>query len=176
MKKVFVIKDVEEEVDRYVYRDAAYKIKKGDKVCYRKDIYIGREREPNSGKYDDEVAEVVVPEGHKEVAVKRLLEMAIFENDHCLVINKENGVPSQMGSGLDFEKTSDLSIDRMLRYYVEDGKLVHRLDMKTSGLMVLAKSKEMAIWLTSRFHDRDVHKAYYAVLCGVPHLESGIIR
>jgi 23S rRNA-/tRNA-specific pseudouridylate synthase len=52
----------------------------------------------------------------------------------------------------------------------EGGNLVHRLDRKTSGLMVLAKHKDMAAWLSQMFRDRDanLYKAYYALLYGMP--------
>ena len=58
--------------------------------------------------------------------------MAVFENEHVLIINKDNGIPSQMGSGLDPQST--ISLDKMLSFYLkqedslEDGYLVHRLD------------------------------------------------
>ncbi len=50
------------------------------------------------------------------------------------------------------------------------GHLVHRLDRKTSGLIALAKTKEMAQWLGLMFQEREpaVYKAYYALLCGIP--------
>lgn len=67
----------------FVYKDSAYKLKAGDKVCFPKDIEI--KDEPEVGKMD-------------ETAVKqmgnRLKEMIIFENEHVIVINKDNGVPS----------------------------------------------------------------------------------
>ena len=54
----------------------------------------------------------------------------------------------------------------------DSGKLVHRIDRKTSGLLALAKSKDMAAWLSQLLRERDsnpqIYKAYYALLCGVP--------
>lgn len=38
--------------------------------------------------------------------IKRLKEMIVFENEHIIVINKDNGVPSQMGTGLSIDKKS----------------------------------------------------------------------
>jgi 23S rRNA-/tRNA-specific pseudouridylate synthase len=58
-----------------------------------------------------------------------------------------------MGSGLD----PHTSVDKMLSIYLyneEEGYLVHRLDRKTSGLMVLAKTKEMAKYLGQVFMER----------------------
>jgi 23S rRNA pseudouridine955/2504/2580 synthase len=64
----------------------------------------------------------------------------------------------------------------MLALYCDEGRLIHRLDRKTSGLMALAKNKDMAGFLTSLFKEREIYKAYYALLCGIPRLPSGIIR
>jgi 23S rRNA pseudouridine955/2504/2580 synthase len=108
--------------------------------------------------------------------------MIIFENEHLIIINKDHGIPSQMGTGLIDSK--DLSVDRMLNAYLKmmgkpvEGKLVHRLDKKTSGLLALAKSKDMAAWLGHLFKERNecLYKAYYALLSGNPRFSEGLIR
>ena len=57
-----------------------------------------------------------------------------------------------------------------------DGPLmVHRLDMATSGLIVIAKSKEVHKLLQRQFSERKVKKRYVAVLEGIPTAKSGII-
>jgi 23S rRNA-/tRNA-specific pseudouridylate synthase len=53
-----------------------------------------------------------------------------------------------MGTGLSMRNINHLSLDNMLKSYCKEGRLTHRLDRKTSGLMVLAKSLDMAGWLT----------------------------
>ena len=108
--------------------------------------------------------------------VKRLKEMVVYENEHILVINKENGVPSQKGTGLSLKNKSEVSIDTMLSAFCEEGKLIHRLDRKTSGLMVLAKHKDMAAWLGLMFKERQIYKAYYVLLCGLPPLDQVTVR
>lgn len=88
-----------------------------------------------------------------------------------------------MGSGLSQNFKSQVSIDTMLSYYVPEsedlyygGRLTHRLDRKTSGLMVLAKNKEMARYLGEQFKHRQLYKAYFALICGVPQFQKGIVR
>jgi 23S rRNA pseudouridine955/2504/2580 synthase len=82
-----------------------------------------------------------------------------------------------MGTGLSLESRSDIAVDKMLEAYLitkglnpADGKLIHRIDQKTSGLLALAKSKDMASWLSQLFRERNeaVKKTYFALLCGVP--------
>ncbi|SET87184.1 tRNA pseudouridine synthase C [Draconibacterium orientale] len=45
---------------------------------------------------------------------------------------------------------------------------VHRLDSKTSGVMVLALSSEVASVLTKQFEQKEVQKTYYAIVQGNP--------
>lgn len=53
--------------------------------------------------------------------------------------------------------------------------IVHRLDVGTSGLMVVAKSERAYIELKRAFHDREVTKVYHAVVQGHPDPLSGTI-
>lgn len=67
-----------------------------------------------------------------------------------------------------------LPMDNVGQY--QGGHLIHRLDRKTSGLMVLAKHKEMAKYLGKKFQEREIYKAYYALVSGVPSVERGTCR
>jgi 23S rRNA-/tRNA-specific pseudouridylate synthase len=53
--------------------------------------------------------------------------------------------------------------------------LVHRLDTPTSGLLVLAKTKQASMSLSAQFADRRVSKWYSALLEGVPSCENHVI-
>ena len=60
-----------------------------------------------------------------------------------------------MGTGLSLDNRNEIAVDKMLEAYLitkglnpSNGKLIHRIDRKTSGLLALAKSKEMASWLS----------------------------
>jgi len=53
--------------------------------------------------------------------------------------------------------------------------IVHRLDVGTSGLMVVAKSESAYTELKRLFHDREVDKIYHAVVQGHPDPSSGTI-
>jgi 23S rRNA pseudouridine955/2504/2580 synthase len=90
-----------------------------------------------------------------------------------------------MGTGLSLQSRNEIAVDKMLEAYLiskglnpADGKLIHRIDRKTSGLLALAKSKEMASWLSSLFRERDdaIQKTYFALLCGIPKFSQGNIR
>lgn len=53
--------------------------------------------------------------------------------------------------------------------------IVHRLDMSTSGLMVLALNPKANKYLQKQFIQRDVHKEYVALIEGLPEQDKGEI-
>jgi 23S rRNA pseudouridine1911/1915/1917 synthase len=57
----------------------------------------------------------------------------------------------------------------------ERAGIVHRLDVGTSGLMVVAKSERAYAALKRAFHDREVEKVYHAVVQGHPDPLAGTI-
>lgn len=80
-----------------------------------------------------------------------------------LVINKPSGLLSVPGRG---EEKHDSLIARVQLEF-PDALIVHRLDMETSGLLVLARSKEMHRRLSILFQNRKVDKRYVAIVEGM---------
>ena len=89
----------------------------------------------------------------------------LFEDSHLLVLNKPAGMLSVPG------KTGDVSVESMMRDYLRDEVnpiIVHRLDMDTSGLMVIAKTKWTYTELQKQFLEHQVEKTYVALLEHMP--------
>ncbi len=89
----------------------------------------------------------------------------LFEDSHLLVLNKPAGMLSVPG------KTGDVSVESMMRDYLHDDVnpiIVHRLDMDTSGLMVVAKTKWTYTELQKQFLEHQVEKTYVALLEHMP--------
>lgn len=82
---------------------------------------------------------------------------------HWVIVNKPSGLLAVPGKGPD--KQDCLSI-RVQQIY-PDGLIVHRLDMATSGLMVMARGPDAQRKLNAAFADRLVHKRYTAVVRGI---------
>lgn len=96
----------------------------------------------------------------------------VWEDDDIAVVNKPAGVLSVPGKS---DAQSVYSFARK-RYPEATGPLVvHRLDMSTSGLMVVAKTKEAHQALQKQFNDHEVRKRYVALLQGNLATESGTI-
>jgi tRNA pseudouridine32 synthase/23S rRNA pseudouridine746 synthase len=94
----------------------------------------------------------------------------LIHADHALiVVNKPSGLLSVPGRGAEKQ---DCLIKRVQTDY-PDALIVHRLDCDTSGLIVLARGKEMHRRLSIRFQDRQVTKRYVAVVEGELAQSSG---
>jgi tRNA pseudouridine32 synthase/23S rRNA pseudouridine746 synthase len=83
-------------------------------------------------------------------------------DDCLLVLNKPSGLLAVPGRGED--KQDCLSSRVQARY--PEALIVHRLDMATSGLMLMARSAEVQRRLSKAFAERLVHKRYVAVVTG----------
>ncbi len=95
-----------------------------------------------------------------------------YEDNDMVVINKPSGILSVPG------KNNLFSVYQWAvnKYPLATGPLiVHRLDMDTSGLLVIAKNKEVHKNLQQQFLKRDVFKKYIALLNGVLEKTEGKI-
>ena len=81
-----------------------------------------------------------------------------------LVFNKPAGLAVQGGSGV------AQSLEDLLAVFAKSNgkrpRLVHRLDRETSGVIVAARTKPAAAFLSEAFAKRDAHKRYLAIVCG----------
>lgn len=86
----------------------------------------------------------------------------LYADESILVFNKPAGLLSVPGRGED--KQDCLSARALLQF--EDARVVHRLDMATSGLMVMARGAAAQRCLNDAFASRDIAKRYVAVVDG----------
>lgn len=87
----------------------------------------------------------------------------LFADASLLVVNKPAGLLSVPGRGDDKQ---DCLASRVQAEY-PDALIVHRLDMSTSGLLVLARGEAMQSEINRLFRERAVDKRYLAVVDGV---------
>lgn len=96
----------------------------------------------------------------------------VFEDDTIMIINKPTEFLSVPG------KTIDDSVLTRLKVMLPEATgplLIHRLDMSTSGILVVAKSEDAHKFIQRQFIKRTVHKRYIALLDGVVDASQGII-
>ena len=99
---------------------------------------------------------------------------AVYEDEYLLVVNKPSGLLTVPGRSAALQ---DCVVSRLRQRYPETtGPLiVHRLDLDTSGLLLVAKQLDTAKALQRLFSLREVHKHYVAWLDGEVAGEHGRI-
>ena len=85
----------------------------------------------------------------------------IFEDQWIMVVNKPAGMLSVPGKR---EKQSVWKFAQSHCPEADGPLIVHRLDMATSGVLVIAKTKRIHQHLQAQFHHRTVEKQYVALL------------
>lgn len=91
----------------------------------------------------------------------------LFEDNHLLVINKRAGLVTQ-GAMAGEPSLFELAKDYIRHKYNKPGNvylgIVSRLDAKTSGVIVVARTSKAAARLTKQFRDRETKKIYWAIV------------
>ncbi|TFD47660.1 RluA family pseudouridine synthase [Cryobacterium sp. Sr8] len=104
----------------------------------------------------------------------------VHDDESIVVVNKPVGVAAHPSVG--WTGPTVLGALSAAGYRIatsgaaERAGIVHRLDVGTSGLMVVAKSEAAYTALKRAFHDREVEKIYHAVVQGHPDPLSGTIE
>ena len=103
--------------------------------------------------------------------IKSNEDQIIDNNDNFVVLNKNSGISVQGGT-----KSKKNLVDIFAKSEIFQGTKpysVHRLDKDTSGVFIMAKTRESAQLLTSLFRLRKVHKTYLAICHGELNKDSG---
>ena len=91
-------------------------------------------------------------------------DFIIENNENFIIINKPAGIAVQSGTK-SFKNIIDILKDS--KYFINHRPyIVHRLDKETSGILIVAKSREYAQLFTSLFRIRKIHKTYVALTYG----------
>lgn len=98
----------------------------------------------------------IVPLCHESVVI-------LYADDDIILADKPSGLLSVPGK---HPLNKDCLITRVQQDY-PDAEIVHRLDMDTSGVMVLARGKENLSNLSRQFQQRETQKQYLAWVYGV---------
>lgn len=101
----------------------------------------------------------------------------LFEDNHCIAVNKPAGWPTTHFAG---EET----VDRLVKDYIREKYrkpgnvflgVVHRLDKPATGVLLFARNSKAAARLAKQFREGAVEKVYWAMVeCGMRNAESGM--
>jgi 23S rRNA pseudouridine1911/1915/1917 synthase len=100
----------------------------------------------------------------------------LFEDNHCLAVNKPAGLLSQ-GDASGQPSLVELAKAYLKTRYRKPGNvyvgLLHRLDRPVSGVVLLAKTSKAAGRLSAEFRSGAITKAYWAIVEGAPREDQG---
>jgi len=100
----------------------------------------------------------------------------VYEDAQILVCHKEAGLATQTARISEADVVSKLK-----RHLAAAGRkspylgVIHRLDQPVEGLLLFAKDRGTAAELSRQLADGTINKHYYAVLCGKPECEEGVL-
>ena len=140
-------------------KKASYKLNCLDKIYYKDNEALAQNKVKKNNINDD---------------LKTILKKSIiFEDNEILILNKPYGIPVQGGTKINF------SIDDALPFLCSETKvlrLTHRIDKNTTGILIIAKSKETAKNLTFLFRENNIKKTYWTLVEGSPKNDFGAIE
>lgn len=105
----------------------------------------------------------------EEVGSPHLQPEIVYEDEVLAVVNKPAGMLSVPG------RTENYSVATWTQQRWEGAMMVHRLDMCTSGLLLVAKTTDAYHHLQRQFEAHTIKKKYLALVEGIPQKEHGII-
>lgn len=125
--------------------------------------------------------EIRVPEAAPSEAIAQDIPLNIvFEDEHLVVVDKPAGLVVHPAAG----NLDGTLVNALLHHcrgqlsgiggVVRPG-IVHRIDKETSGLLVVAKTDAAHEGLARQFADHSIHRAYQAIVSGVPKPASGTV-
>lgn len=107
---------------------------------------------------------------YKEIKPAKISLDILFEDEDILVVNKPAGISVHPGKNI-----NKPSLIEGLKYYGSqkgfEPFLVHRLDKETSGVLIVAKNRQVARELSEKISSRNVEKNYVALAFGSPRME-----
>lgn len=103
----------------------------------------------------------------------------LYNNKGLLIIDKPAGISVHPGAGIKSVSLSEALVAQFPEVLgvgeAHRPGIVHRLDKDTSGVMLVAKTKQMYEYLKDAFFERKVRKEYLALVWGVPDKAHGFI-
>ena len=106
----------------------------------------------------------LVPHSQEEIRI-------LYEDDDLLLVRKPDLLLSIPGR---HPLNKDCLVTRLQQRY-PSASIVHRLDLDTSGIMVIPLNKPAHAHISRQFQERRVAKSYHAIVYGLPARDSGEI-
>lgn len=106
----------------------------------------------------------------EETSTSHLGAEIVYEDEAVVVVNKPSGMLSMPG------RQETYSVATWAEERWPGSMVAHRLDMSTSGIILVAKTEEAYHALQEQFTERVIKKKYFAIVEGIPKDEHGIVN
>ncbi|GFE48681.1 pseudouridine synthase [Roseobacter cerasinus] len=178
--------DADQRLDRW-FRRLFPHVPQGriEKMCRKGEIRVdgGRVKAATRLEAGQQVRVPPLPDGQapaperkavSDADAKMIQSCVIYRDDQVIALNKPAGLPTQGGS----KQTRHVDgLAEALKFGLEEKpRLVHRLDKDTSGVLLLARTRQAAKALTASMRHKETRKIYWALVAGVPTPYLGEIR
>ncbi len=103
--------------------------------------------------------------------MKRISDLILHKDHHIIVLNKPSGLPTQQ------DTSGDPNAHQMTMAYAHrDLYIVHRLDQRVSGVLVFAKTKDAAAFLSKQWKEKTTEKIYFGIVPSADIPSTGTLK
>ena len=99
--------------------------------------------------------------------------IVLYDDGDIIALNKPAGLATQGGTNI--RRHIDGMLDALMNKDKVRPRLLHRLDKDTSGVLLLARSSQIAREMGKVFKGRDIRKIYWALTVPAPEMNDGKI-
>ncbi|MFA7319175.1 MAG: RluA family pseudouridine synthase [Parcubacteria group bacterium] len=187
MEKIIIFKkNAKQRIDKFLKEEIFLNMEmtRGEIIRQIKDGKIlvnGKKIKPSYVlKENDEIAMDIAEKENRILPNEKVRFGIISQDENIIVVDKPAGL--QVHPSARNEK--DTLVNGLLDKFPEIEKvgdapairpgIVHRLDLGTSGILVVARNQETFLSLKKKFKDREMKKKYWAVVHGAPE-KNGVI-
>lgn len=103
---------------------------------------------------------------------KLIQSMVIYDDGDLIALNKPSGLATQ--GGMNIERHVDGLLEHLGSGDAKP-KLCHRLDRDTSGILMAARTRDMAARMGKAFESKNIRKYYWALVAPAPEMNDGTI-
>ena len=128
----------------------------------------------------DDIEVIVPPESPLDLVANDIPLKIIYEDADVLIVDKPAGLPVHPAPGHPDHTLVNAVLHHLPELAAEDSAslrpgIVHRLDMDTSGIIIVARNRTAQAYLSAQFAERTVSKTYLVLVRGRLTPEQGII-
>ena len=152
------------------------------KLMRKGQIRVDSKRVKSSTRLESGQSVRIPPMEERKPAERKLSEkdadfirsIVLYDDGDIIALNKPAGLATQGGTNI--KRHVDGMLDALINEEGVRPRLVHRLDKDTSGLLLLARSADVARKMGEMFKGHDIRKIYWALTVPAPEMNDGEIR